>query len=256
VQRSVALDTGQTVAAEESDSQDQEGARALLDDPRLRWVFFVTDQVGQPAQETITSLMAESTHHDYYRITIAQGIAIDPRHPDRATVFAAAIDESHFGTFRNRLKEAFKERLQQEDVDPVVVTQLADIGQVVSFSPHPIGDVVIPPSRLALRERADQPTLEQERSSPAGELAHAALRGTQPTETAVGTAKAPNRPAEQAADSPTPDSAPRLTQLEPLKKKDRPPGAPRHLDLPRPGGPSSRNDSVVVLVWILPALSG
>src|SRR5271157_2472522 len=79
-------------------------------------------------------------------------------------------------------------RLQEDDVNPAVAMQLADIGQVVSFPAHPIGDLTIPRSNLALRApelgepknpdpalvaaaaELDEPTAEQERSSPAAAL--------------------------------------------------------------------------------------
>jgi len=79
-------------------------------------------------------------------------------------------------------------RLQEDDVNPAVAMQLADIGQVVSFPAHPIGDLTIPRANLALRapelgeprspdpalvaaaSELDEPTAEQERSSPAAAL--------------------------------------------------------------------------------------
>ncbi len=176
-------------AGQATEANDQKRVRQLLDDPHLRRVFLVADQIGQPAEPQVASLVERTTHRDYFKITVSQGIVIDPRHPDRATVFAVVLDENELEPFRDRLQRAFSERLQEEDVNPALVVQLADIGQVVSFPAHPIGDLTIPRANLALRipefgaprnppdpalvaaeSELDEPTAEQERSSPAAAL--------------------------------------------------------------------------------------
>ncbi len=176
-------------AEQATEANDQERVRKLLDDPHLRRVFLVADQIGQPAEPQVASLVERTTHRDYFKITVSQGIVIDPRHPDKATVFAVVLDENELGPFRDRLEKAFSDRLQEDDVNPAVAMQLADIGQVVSFPAHPIGDVTIPRANLALSvpelgapqnppdpalvaaaSELDEPTAEQERSSPAAAL--------------------------------------------------------------------------------------
>ncbi len=140
----------------------------------------VADHIGQPAEQQVASLVERTTHRDYFKITVSQGIVIDPRHPGKATVFAVVLDENELGPFRDRL--------QEDDVNPAVAMQLADIGQVVSFPAHPIGDLTIPRSNLALRApelgepkdldpalaaaaaEIDEPKAEQARSSPAAAL--------------------------------------------------------------------------------------
>ncbi len=181
-----AISTARAEQATEAD--DQERVRKLLDDPHLRRVFLVADQIGQPAEQQVASLVERTTHRDYFKITVSQGIVIDPRHPGKATVFAVVLDENELGPFRDRLKKAFSDRLQEDDVNPAVAMQLADIGRVVSFPAHPIGDLTIPRANLALRapelgepqspdpalvaaaSELDEPTAEQERSSPAAAL--------------------------------------------------------------------------------------
>ena len=151
------------------DDQGNEAARlrALLDNPHLRRTFFVTDQIDQPALKNVASVVEQTTRDDYFKITIAQGIVIDPRHPDQATVFALVLDESELATLRGRLQNAFKDHVREDGVDPGVAALLTDIGQVASFAPHPIGEVIIPEERLsALLVKADQPTTEQENSKP------------------------------------------------------------------------------------------
>ena len=175
-------------AEQATETDDQERVRKLLVDPHLRRVFLVADHIGQPAEQQVASLVERTTHRDYFKITVSQGIVIDPRHPGKATVFAVVLDENELGPFRDRLKKAFSDRLQEDDVNPAVAMQLADIGQVVSLPAHPIGDLTIPRSNLAWRARElgepkdpdpalvdaaaelDEPTAEQERSSPAAAL--------------------------------------------------------------------------------------
>ncbi len=130
---------------------DQERVRNLLDDPRLRRVFLVADHLGQPSEQEVASLVERTTHRDYFKITVAQGIVIDPAHPGKATVFAVVLDENELGPFRNRLREAFSDRLEEQEVNPVVAMQLADIGQVVALPANPIGDLMIPGSNMAFR---------------------------------------------------------------------------------------------------------
>lgn len=130
---------------------DQERVRDLLDDPRLRRVFLVADHLGQPSEQQVASLVERTTHRDYFKITVAQGIVIDPAHPGKATVFAVVLDDNELGPFRNRLREAFSDRLEEQEVNPVVAMQLADIGQVVALPANPIGDLMIPGSNMAFR---------------------------------------------------------------------------------------------------------
>jgi hypothetical protein len=148
----------------------------------------VADQIGRPAEEQVASIVERTTHRDYFKITVSQGIVIDPRHPERATVFAVVLDENELEPFRDRLKQTFSDRVQEDDINPAVAMQLADIGQVVSFRANPVGDLRILPSDLALRvsesgearnqesaslaaiAEVDQPTVEQERSAPIAAL--------------------------------------------------------------------------------------
>src|SRR5271165_6901304 len=206
-------------AEQATETDDQVRVRTLLDDPHLRWVFLVADRIGQPAEQQVASLVERTTHRDYFKITVSQGIVIDPRHPGKATVFAVVLDENELGPFRDRLKKAFSDRLQEDEVNPALAMQLADIGQVVSFPAHPIGDLTIPPANLALRvpgllapqnppdpvlvaaaSELDEPTAEQERSSPAAALKPSAAIKQSAGEGAVASSKNPGEK-EKAAGS-------------------------------------------------------
>lgn len=160
-----------------------------LDNPDLRQMFLVTDVMDQSGPDQVATVVEQTTRFNYYKITIAQGIVIDPRHPDEATVFALVVNPSELSSLRDRLRTAFKERVEESPIDPKVVTQLADIGHVQACPPSPMADVVIPREALAIRiPRAKGgedpapapdpetptrkgPTPQQERSSPAADLA-------------------------------------------------------------------------------------
>jgi len=241
-------------AEQATEGDDQERVRKLLDDPHLRRVFLVADQIGQSAEQQVATLVERTTHRDYFKITVSQGIVIDPRHPGKATVFAVVLDENELRPFRDRLKRAFSDRLEEEDVNPAVAMQLAEIGQVVSFPAHPIGDLTIPRANLALRvpeplapqnppnpalvaatADLDEPTAEQERSSPA-----AALKGPAETKQTAGPGAVAiaKEPADKAAGARENSPAAVDARLAPA------------------GLPRSDERHLVVLVWIAGSSSG
>jgi hypothetical protein len=254
-------DRGQAIRAPGiTDDHVNEAAlvHALLDDPRLRHTFFVTDQIDQPALSHVASVVEQTTRHDYFKITVAQGIVIDPRHPDQATVFALVLDESELATLRGRLQNAFKNHVREERVDPGVATQLTDIGQVASFPPQPIGDVIIPEKPMsALLLTADQPTTEQENSRPGvgrrrtgneGELAKeepTVSAEPAPVDNPAGLAPHPrmtNGPGKNTTAAAVP---PARNPVEPASQHEAISG-----DAPRASQP------VIVLVWVSHARSG
>jgi hypothetical protein len=242
------------------DDQDKEATRvrALLDNPRLRRTFFVTDQIDQPALNHVASVVEQTTRHDYFKITIAQGIVIDPRHPDQATVFALVLDESELATLRGRLQEAFKENVREAGVDPGVAAQLTDIGQVASFAPNPIGNVIIPKDRLsAILLREDQPTPEQENSAPVAGRRRSAnevdLARQEPTVSAeAAPADNPAGPAPHPRIANVPGKIAAAAAVPPAQNPIEPASRPEAIsgDAPRARQP------VIVLVWVSHARSG
>ncbi len=259
-------------ARQATEANDQERVRKLLDDPHLLRVFLVADQIGQPAEQQVASIVERTTHRDYFKITVSQGIVIDPSHPDKATVFAVVLDENELEPFRDRLQRAFSDRLQEEDVNPLLVVQLADIGQVVSFPAHPIGDLTIPPANLALRvpgllapqnppdpvlvaaaSELDEPTAEQERSSPAAALKPSAAIKLSAGAGAVASLKTPGDK-EKAAGTAAQALAAADGQLAHAGNTHNPrhaaaPGATLQRG-PAGGLPRSDERHLVVLVWI------
>ncbi len=177
-----------------------------LDNPDLRQMFLVSDIMDDSARQ-VASVVEQTTQFNYYKITIAQGIVIDPRHPDEATVFALVVNPNELNSLRDRLRTVFRDRVEESPVDPKVVTQLADIGHVQAYSPSPTADVVIPRESMAILAQAeeggerpaseksiqrDRPTPEQERSSPAADLAVTKVKGRESREL-PGPADSPDR---------------------------------------------------------------
>ena len=260
-----ALNVTQALAMEDDQGNEAARLRALLDNPLLRRTFFVTDQIDQPALKNVASVVEQTTRDDYFKITIAQGIVIDPRHPDQATVFALVLDESELATLRGRLQSAFKDHVREDGVDPGVAAQLTDIGQVASFAPHPIGDVIIPEERLSALLvkadqpiKADQPTPEQENSKPGVGSRRSAnevdLAREEPT---VSAEAAPvDNPAGPAPHPRTADGTGKIAgavAVPPARKPHEPASRPAEAiarDAPRAGQP------VIVLVWVSHTRSG
>jgi len=173
--------------SDRSKSHTLEHYRQLLDNPNQRRLFRITDGGDGKALQQVASVLESTTRFGFYKITISQGIVIDPRHPEEATVYAALVSAKSFDTLRERLTQALPDGVDESPVDPAVVTQLADIGQVRAFRSAPFGDVLIPREGLALQNPPnaaregepggdldnlappEQPTIEQERSAPIGE---------------------------------------------------------------------------------------
>jgi hypothetical protein len=128
------------------DAVAAEKIRALLDSPRLQRVFIVTDVIGGDTPDRVEELVQKTarTEATYGRITVSQGIVIDPLHPQKATVFALVLNEQELRHFQNKLKQSFPDRVEEAEADPIVVAQLAEIGQVSVLPGSPASEVVIP----------------------------------------------------------------------------------------------------------------
>ncbi len=136
---------------ESSASRDLENVRRYLDHPNLRRLFFVKNPRGGTAARKVASIVERTTRHDFFKITISQGIVIDPRHPDQATVFAVVVGASDLSSLADQLKSALPGLFEESPVEPGIVTQLAEASQVQSLPAAPgVGQVSIPKADLAL----------------------------------------------------------------------------------------------------------
>ncbi len=135
-------------------SGDAARLRPMLDSPNLKRFFWVGSGSRNDAEQVAASIIERTTHFDYFQITVAQGIVIDPRHPGEATVLAFVVDPAGLDRFNDQLKAALPGLVEQEALDPGIATQLADIDRVQSFPPASLGEVEIPREALALRTRS------------------------------------------------------------------------------------------------------
>ena len=133
---------------------DALGARQFLDSPNPKRFFWVSGGARNESEPVVASIVERTTHFDFFKITIAQGIVIDPRHPGEATVLAFVVEPDRVDRFNEQLKAALPGLVEQEVLDPVIATQLAEIERVQSFPPGVLGEVEIPREALALRTKS------------------------------------------------------------------------------------------------------
>ncbi len=98
----------------------------------------------------MASVVERTVEHSYFKMTISQGIVLDPRHPGEATVFVLAIPPGKLDSLRDQLNVALADQVDERAADPKVMTQLAGIGQVQTRRTDAIADVSIPRAAVAL----------------------------------------------------------------------------------------------------------
>jgi hypothetical protein len=163
-------DDGAVVASDgQAAPVDLELARRMLDNPAERRFFYIKDGADGKAQQQVASVVERTTRFGFFKITVSQGIVIDPHHPDQATVFALLVNPKELGRLRDQLREVIPDRVDETPADPGIVTQLADIGHVQEFAPAPPADVTISREALALRTRVGGAENGAQSALPSGE---------------------------------------------------------------------------------------
>jgi hypothetical protein len=163
-----AVNGGALLALDRDDlhyEQAHESIRKLLDSPRLRKVFIVTDVLGGGAVKQVGEILDKTPRHQssYGRITVSQGIVIDPDNPGQATVFAVVMDDREQEQLHAKLRAAFQDTVKETEPRADVVTQLADIGQVAVLPGTPVAELRFSGDLTALRDdRAKKPLVSSE----------------------------------------------------------------------------------------------
>ncbi|MHC5542555.1 hypothetical protein ACYOEI_30385, partial [Singulisphaera rosea] len=123
---------------------DRKRMREMLANSGSRVVFFVTDVIGGHASDQVNSLVKEMPRLDssYGRITVGQGIVIDPSRPDEATVYALVMNDREVERFRDKLQGAFPKSLKEAGASSDVVARLSDVGQIAYFDGQSAADLV------------------------------------------------------------------------------------------------------------------
>ena len=127
-------------AIEAARERDRRKVRALMERDDVRRILIVADVLGAgAATEQVDEILRKAgrARPDYGRITVAQGVVVDPEHPGAATVFAVVMNDGELAEFRGRLDSQFPGAVSSDDARPEVITQLAEIGQVAVASGTP-----------------------------------------------------------------------------------------------------------------------
>jgi len=117
-------------------AREPEGRRAvagMVGQPRVLRALIVTDVID--ASERVRSLIELDPRKtpEFGRITIAQGIVVDPDRPDEAEVYPVVLDEGSCKPFLDRLRREFPGLRVEREVGAELLTQLPEVGQVSIF---------------------------------------------------------------------------------------------------------------------------
>jgi hypothetical protein len=234
-------------AGELAHSGNLEHLRRFLDDPSLKRYFLVQSGPKNDSEQAVASVVEHTTHVDFFKITVSQGIVIDPRHPDRATVFAFVVDSNQLDGFHDQLKAALPGLVEQKPLDPAIATALAEINDVQSLAPTLLARVEIPREALALRTKAGAGERQHNETDAASNSRETGPTVT-PSNRASGAARVDKSPSEA-------DQA-RVRASSPADRKGASEAAseteaPRPHDRMKAANPSAKpDDAIVVLVWV------
>ncbi len=159
--------------------------------------LIVTDASGD--SDRVRSLLQADARKvpDFGRISIDQGIVVDPAWPEGADVYPVVLDERGCQPFLDRLRAAFPSLRIEPSVDAELLTQLPEVGGISLFrgvEAAPLGD---PP--LGLR-----PFIAALDRGPDSLFAEPALLDQLGTRPPAGPARGHDRPVPDARDRPAP----------------------------------------------------
>ena len=123
---------------------------AMLGHRKVLRALIVTDVLDQTSRRVRTLIEQDTAREpEFGRITLAQGVVIDPAQPGEAEVYTVVMTEPSSVSFLAQLKRAFPGVLIEAESDPATVAHLSEVGQVAVFSgvrPAPLGE---PPAEVA-----------------------------------------------------------------------------------------------------------
>jgi hypothetical protein len=142
--------------AELKREHDQRRIRDLLDSPTVRTLFLVTDVQGQDAPRQVGDMLERTPrrHPNFGRMTLSQGIIIDPAHPGDAVVFAVVLDDREIEQLHTQLANQFPEHVTESNPAPDLLTQLGEVGQVTFLPGRQVADLILTdgPNRAIVRK--------------------------------------------------------------------------------------------------------
>lgn len=141
------------VASSPLDQLDQDQVRSLLGRSEVRRLLITVDRADQPLLDRLDKAIQNAPRAipDQARITVAQGLAIDPQHPEDAIVYAVVLDDTELENFRDNLVEAVPAAaIVDEPVPPAIVALLAESPHADFTRVDPRGTILNPrPGPLA-----------------------------------------------------------------------------------------------------------
>jgi len=212
--------------------------------------------IGGRASERVNDLVRNAPRLDpaYGRIVVQQGITIDPRHPEKATVYALVLDEREMTELRKTLTDSFPGSVREERPDPGVVTRLSDIGEVAVYSGTKATEL-LDPGKVRLN-----PGTLAKRDEPKAKAAHIGRLGTDEfPEFRVREAEplppAGENPSEASTDPERELSAPPATPVEPsgptaIARANPPARTANDPPGPRLHEGAGQRKASIVLVWV------
>lgn len=120
---------------------------AMLGHRKVFRALIIADVFDQASRDVRSIIERDGLREpEFGRITLAQGIVIDPDHPGEAEVYSVVMDEPSLRPFLDQLRAKFPGVELQAETEPALVTQLSEVGQVAVFAD-------VRPARLGLPPR-------------------------------------------------------------------------------------------------------
>src|SRR5262249_19224397 len=129
--------------AERDRLAEQERVRPLFERRDVRRIVLLTDSLDSPSLGRVEDALRK-THRryaEYGRISVAQGLIIDPEHPGEAIVFAVTADADELKQLVANLRDEFPDRVspRTEAASPSLVALLTDVDRVALVPGTPAG---------------------------------------------------------------------------------------------------------------------
>lgn len=116
---------------------------AMLGHRKVLRALIVTDVLDRTSEQVRTLIEQDAAREpEFGRITLAQGIVIDPDQPGQAEVYSVVMSQASTEPFLRQLARAFPDVRIEPEAAPATVSHLTEVGQVAVFSgvrPAPLG---------------------------------------------------------------------------------------------------------------------
>ena len=123
---------------------------AMLGHRKVLRALIVTDVLDQTSRRVRNLIEQDAAREpEFGRISLAQGVVIDPTQPGEAEVYTVVMTEPSSGPFLSQLKRAFPGIQIETEADSATIAHLSEVGQVAVFSGVRPADLGLPPIEVA-----------------------------------------------------------------------------------------------------------